>query len=103
MPQGVIKQTHDEMLHIATNGQSLCDDYGQQTRALVSVANELAVSHMRGAAGTAVLTKTTELQATVDRMTHTASEKYQGIGQFAQAGLNSAHEAQSRIMAIQSA
>lgn len=103
MPQGVIKQTHDEMMHIATSGQSLCDDYGQQTRALVSVANELAVSHMRGAAGTAVLNKTTELQATVDRMTHTASEKYQGIGQFAQAGLNSTHEAQSRIMAIQSA
>jgi hypothetical protein len=100
---GVIKLTNEDMLRIATTGRSLCDDYANKTRQLVAVANELAIHHMRGAAGTAVLNKTTELQATVDRMTQMAQEKYQGIGQFAQAGLNSTQEANSRIMAIAAA
>lgn len=103
MPAGVIKLTHEEMLQIAQQGQSHCDSYSAQTRALVNVANEFATMHMRGAAGLAVLNKTTELQQTVDRMTQTSSEKYQGVGQFAQAGLNSTQEAQSRISAIASA
>ncbi len=77
MPAGVIKLTNEEMLQIAQQGQSHCDSYSAQTRALVNVANEFATMHMRGAAGLAVLNKTTELQQTVDRMTQTSSEKYQ--------------------------
>ncbi|MDD4866494.1 MAG: hypothetical protein PHQ28_05020 [Mycobacterium sp.] len=100
MPAGVIKQTHEDMLHLAQQGQSHCDDFLASTQQLVTHANELATSTMQGAAGAAVLQKTSELQATSDRMAHTASEKYQGIGQFAQAGMNSAHEAASRITAI---
>jgi hypothetical protein len=97
---GLIKLTNEDMLRIATTGLSLCDDYANQTRHFDAVANELAISHMRGAAGTAVLNKTTELQATVDRMTQMAREKYQGIAQFAQAGLNCTQDGHSRIMAI---
>jgi hypothetical protein len=100
MPAGLIKQTHEDMLGIAQQGQSHCDDFRAQTQQLVSHAEELAAQHMQGAAGTAVLHKAEELRQTSDHMANTASEKFQGIGQFAQAGMNTAHESASRISAI---
>lgn len=82
MSASIIKLTNDDMRAAATDVHSLLDEYKQNQRTITGGSEELASTHMQGAAGAATHVKTAEIQSDSDTHAHTAQEKAQGVREF---------------------
>lgn len=98
----IIKLTPDEMRGISNAGQSGVEDHGNTYRQIGVHAEQLAQSSMQGEAGRAVEEKAVELLQSVQKHGEIATEKFQGITQFADRTEEAEHGRRGQITAISS-
>lgn len=98
----IIKLTPDDMRGIANSGQSRVEDHLNTYKQVAVHAEQLAQSSMQGEAGRAVEQKAMELMHGVQKHGEIASEKFQGITQFADRTEEAEQGRQSKIHAISS-